>query len=458
MANANLAMDQLLSSVFSRREWFRHSGFGLLGAACSGWLPVLADDLARRADRSRSVILLWMSGGPSQLDTFDLKPGHKNGGEFKPIDTAVPGVQICEHLPRLAQQMGHLSLIRSMSTKEGDHGRATYLLRTGYLPQGPVKYPTLGAALSKELGRDESEIPNFVSIAPQRFLSPAAFGPGFLGPRYAPLTVGSAGRGGRPLAGATDQLSVKNLELPAQVTAPQFDSRLKLLDGLEAEFQTTHPGLVLQSHRNAYQQAVKMMRSETVRAFKLDEESAELRDAYGRNKFGQGCLLARRLVERGVPFVEVTLSEAPNQGGIGWDTHANVFPAVTELCGVLDPAWSTLLTDLKSRGMLDSTLVVWMGEFGRTPTINASAGRDHFPVAWTTVLSGGGIRGGQVIGQTADDGMTVTERPVSTADLLATICQAVGVDHQKQNISNVGRPIRLVDPDAKPIQELLGKA
>jgi hypothetical protein len=229
-------MDQLTTSVFSRRDLFRYAGFGLLGASCSDWLPVLADDLARRADRSRSVILLWMSGGPSQLDTFDLKPGHKNGGEFKPIETAVPGIQICEHLPRLAQQMNHLSLIRSMSTKEGDHGRATYLLRTGYLPQGPVKYPTLGAVLSKELGREESEIPNFVSIAPQRFLSPAAFGPGFLGPRYAPLTVGSAG-GGRPPATSADQLSVKNLELPAQVTGPQFDSRLKLLEGWKGSFK-----------------------------------------------------------------------------------------------------------------------------------------------------------------------------------------------------------------------------
>ncbi len=448
-------MTKLRNTTFSRRDWLRYAGLGLLGASSSGWFPLLADDLAKQAGRSRSVILLWMSGGPSQLDTFDLKPGHKNGGEFKPVETSVPGIQICEHLPKLARQMEHLGLIRSMSTKEGDHGRATYLLRTGYLPQGPVKYPTLGSSLSKELGRVDAEIPNFVSIAPQRFLSPAAFGPGFLGPKYAPLTVGNAGRGGRPMAANTDQLTVKNLNLPTQVTSTQFDSRLELLDGLEADFQTTHPGLVSQSHRNAYQQAVKMMRSATAKAFNLEEEPVDLRDAYGRNNFGQGCLLARRLVERGVPFVEVTLSEAANQGGIGWDTHTSAFPAVKALCEVLDPAWSTLLTDLKSRGLLESTLVVWMGEFGRTPIINSNAGRDHFPVAWSTVLSGGGIRGGQVIGQTSEDGMTVKEKPVTTADLLATICQAVGVDHLKQNVSNVGRPIRLADPDAKPIKELL---
>lgn len=439
----------------SRRDWLRHAGLGLLGASCSGWFPLLADDLARHKDRSRAVILLWMSGGPSQLDTFDLKPGHKNGGEFKPIDTTVPGIQISEHLPKLAQQMEHISLVRSMSTKEGDHGRATYLLRTGYLPQGPVKYPTLGSSLSKELGQDDAEIPNFISIAPQRFLSPAAFGPGFLGPKYAPLVVGGAGRPARPGMMGGDALTVKNIELPSQVTHAQFDARLELLNGLETDFQATHPGTVPVSHRNAYQQAVKMMRSEGVKAFKLDEEPAELRDAYGRNNFGQGCLLARRLVERGVPFVEVTLSEAPNQGGIGWDTHQGNFEAVKSLSGVLDPAWSTLLTDLKSRGLLESTLVVWMGEFGRTPVINPNAGRDHFPVAWSAVLSGGGVRGGQVVGTSSDDGMTVKDRPVASADFLATICQAVGVDHLTQNVSNVGRPIRIAEPDAKPLKEIL---
>ena len=451
-------MNTTAPGLITRRDWLRYAGLGLLGTSNSGWLPVLAEDAVQQRQGGHSVILLWMSGGPSQLDTFDLKPGHKNGGQFKPIDTAVPGIQICEHLPKLARQMEHISPIRSMSTKEGDHGRATYLMRTGYLPQGPVKYPTLGASLSKELGQNDAEIPNFVSIAPQKFLSPAAFGPGFLGPKYAPLTVGAARRSGGPATPEADRLTVKNLEIPAGVTRAQFDSRLDLLNDLEEGFQADHPGLAPQSHRNAYQQAVKMLRSSTAQAFKLDEEASELRDAYGRNNFGQGCLLARRLVERGVPFVDVTLSEAENAGGIGWDTHSGVFPAVASLCGVLDPAWSTLLTDLKSRGLLEKTLVVWMGEFGRTPVINSNAGRDHFPLAWTTVLSGGGIRGGQVVGQTSEDGVTVKEHPVTTADLIATICQAAGVDPQQQNVSNVGRPIRLADPDARPIKQLLTAA
>lgn len=438
----------------TRRDLLKFSGLGLLGTTGSPWLSGMAEAFASSPTRKRSVILLWMSGGPSQTDTFDMKPGHANGGTFKPIDTSVAGIQICEHLPQLAKQMEQVSLIRSMSTKEGDHGRATYLQRTGYLPQGPVKYPTLGSSLSKELGAEDSEMPNFVSIAPQRFLSPAAFGPGFLGPRYAPLIVG-AQSASRPPTDGSSSLAVRNLNLPDNVTDLQMDARLSLLNGLEDDFQSTHPGTATQSHRSAYQQAVRMMRSESVKAFQLQEEPAKLRDAYGRNDFGQGCLLARRLVERGVPFVEVTLSGTG--GGIGWDTHVNNFDAVKSLCGTLDPAWATLLSDLKSRGLLDTTLVVWMGEFGRTPNINPNNGRDHFPSAWSTALCGGGIQGGQVVGKSTDDGMAVKDRPVASSDFLATICHAVGVDHLNQNVSNVGRPIRLADPEARPLTEILVK-
>jgi uncharacterized protein (DUF1501 family) len=192
-----------------------------------------------------------------------------------------------------------------------------------------------------------------------------------------------------------------------------------------------------------------------MKAFNLGEEPAALRDAYGRNTFGQGCLLARRLIERGVPFAEVTLSGAEGANTLGWDTHQKNFDAVQKLSGVLDAGWSTLLDDLKDRGLLDTTLVVWMGEFGRTPRINGFAGRDHFPTAWTTVLGGGGIAGGQVIGRTADDGLSVEDRPVSVPDFLATVCLALGIDPRKQNPSNVGRPIRIADPDAKPLREVL---
>jgi hypothetical protein len=318
-----------------------------------------------------------------------------------------------------------------------------------------VQYPTLGSVWSHELGAEDAELPNFVSIAPYRFLSPAAFGPGFLGPKYAPLIVGD----GNPNAGRnTDYeraLRVKNLAAPAGISAEQIDARLELLAGLESDFTERHPGLPPTSHRAAYVQAVRMMRSEAVKAFDLAQEDDELRDAYGRNQFGQGCLLARRLIERGVPFVEVSLNGVQGGQGLGWDTHQNNFDDVEKLSGVLDPAWGTLLEDLKSRGLLDSTLIIWMGEFGRTPKINENKGRDHFPAAWSTVLSGGGIRGGQVIGKSSEDGTTVADRPVVVSDFLATACLALGIDPMTQNNSNVGRPIRIADPTAKPLKELL---
>jgi hypothetical protein len=430
---------------------------GATGASMSGWLKTLAAETADDPKRQRSCILLWMSGGPTQTDTFDMKPGHTNAGEFKEIDTAVSGIRISEHLPKLAQQMQHVAPIRSMTSKEGDHSRASFLLRTGYLPQGPVQYPTLGSLYSKELGSAEAELPSFVSATPYRFLSPAAYGPVFLGPKFSPLVVSGNGLvAAQPGSDAYKQaLKVENLSRPKDVALTQADARLKLLDDLERDFLSDHPDVTARSHRATYKQAVRMMRSEAKAAFQLDSEPDKLRDSYGRNTFGQGCLLARRLVERGVPFVEVSLNGVGTNQGFGWDTHANNFDSVRQLCGVLDPAWATLISDLKSRGLLDSTLIVWMGEFGRTPKINRSSGRDHFAAAWTTVLSGGGIRGGQVIGNTSGSGTRVTDRPVTVPDFLATVCGALGIDSMKQNMSNVGRPIRIVDPESEAIKELL---
>ena len=437
----------------TRRDMMRLSCAGLVGGSTFPWLQAMADQAAQPTAR-RACILLWMNGGPSQMDTFDLKPGHKNGGEFKEIDTSVPGIRISEHLPKIATMAKHLAILRSMSTKEGDHSRAAYLLRNGYLPQPPVSYPTLGALVSKELGNPAAALPNFVSIAPYRNLNPAAYAPGFLGSQYAPLIVGEA----RPGADGDDEngdygLTVDDLAAPAGVSREAVTARLGILNSLNNRFVGSHPDAPALGYRSAYDQAVRLMRSEAAKAFDLDEEDDGVRDAYGRNRFGQGCLLARRLVERGVPFIEVTHG---GDGGIGWDTHADNFKGVKELSTTLDAGWATLLSELSQRGLLDSTVVVWMGEFGRTPQINTNAGRDHFPNAWSTVLAGGGMRTGQVIGRTSDDGMKVADRPVSVPDLLATVFSALGVDPMKQNISNVGRPIRLVDPAAKPIEELVG--
>ncbi len=440
----------------SRRDWLRLMAAGVVGYSMSRWLPLLADDTVNNPQRRRACILLWMDGGPSQTDTFDLKPGHANGGPFQEIATSVPGIKISEHLPRLARHMDRMALVRSMTTKEGDHNRANQFLRTGYQPQGDIQFPPIGALLAKELGEKENAMPSFVSIAPDRLVNPSSFGPGFLGPEYAPLVVGESGRA---VAGTGADLYerallVENLEASPDVPAAHLESRVELLRELDTDFRKDRPGTPPTSHQSAYDRAVRLMRAGGGKAFNLDEEKDALRDAYGRNLFGQGCLLARRLVERGVPFVEVTLGGL-NGGALGWDTHVQNFDSVKNLSEVLDPAWATLLGDLKDHGLLDSTLVVWMGEFGRTPQINQNRGRDHFPNAWSTVVCGGGIKGGQVVGKTSPNGTAIEERPVTVPDFLATVCHALGVDPRKQNMSNVGRPIRIVDKSAEAIKELL---
>jgi hypothetical protein len=438
----------------TRREWLRLSAAGVVGYSVSGWLERLAADTASSAERKRSCILLWMNGGPSQMDTWDLKPGHANGGPYKEIATSVPGIKISEHLPKIARMAQHMAIIRSMNTKEADHGRATYLMRTGRLPGGPIQYPVLGSLVCKELEQPEAALPGFVSIAPFRFFNPAAYGPGFLGPQYAPLIVGENGFNPQQQGnnGIDQALKVRDLDLPADVGGKRSEARVQLLDEMEQEFLASRPDPAALSHRTAYQRAVTLMRSSAVKAFELGEEPAKLRDAYGRNLFGQGCLLARRLVERGVPFVEVTLG---SNGTPGWDTHQQNFEQVRRLSEILDPAWATLMGDLKQRGLLETTLIVWMGEFGRTPRINGQQGRDHWASSWSTVLAGGGIKGGQVVGRTSPDGMSVEDRPVSVPDLVATVCLALGIDPRKQNQSNVGRPIRIAEPTAKPIKEVV---
>jgi Protein of unknown function (DUF1501) len=438
----------------SRRQWLKLAASGVAVTSTSGWIEALAADAAAHPGRRRACILLWMNGGPSQTDTFDPKAGHENGGPVKSIETSVPGIRIGEHLPRMAKLMKHLAVVRSMSTKEGDHGRATYFLRTGYVPQGNVQHPPLGAIVAKEVPSLAPDLPSFVSIGPDRTQSPASYTPGFLGHDYAPLIVGEQ-RFGQVQANYEALLKVRDIQPPTDVDRKRADARLSLLASGEDSFVAGHPGDSTESHRSAVDRAVKLTRSRSVRAFNLGEEPAALRDAYGRNTFGQGCLLARRLIERGVPFVEVTHAGAEGSDSAGWDTHFKGFETLPKLCGVLDAGWSTLIEDLKNRGMLDSTLIVWMGEFGRTPKINAYAGRDHFPAAWSAVLAGGGIAGGRVVGRTTEDGMKVEERPVTVPDFIATACMALGIDPRKQNPSNVGRPIRIADPEAKPLVEAL---
>ena len=448
-------------SRLSRRDVLRLAAAGAVGYSFSGWLKALADDTAGQTKPRRSCILLWMNGGPSQMDTFDLKPGHANGGPYQAIPTSAEGVRISQHLPRLARQMHHAAIIRTMRTNEGDHGQGTFLMHTGYPPRGPVQYPTLGSLVAREIGSDEAALPNFVSIAPFRAFSPMAYSSGFLGPQYAPLLVGEANQFGQPnqQMDVAQALRVPDLLAPPEVHPEHFDSRIDLLEQMQSDFARNHPSIAARSHSTAYTRAVRLMRTEARTAFNLDEEPAALRDAYGRSLFGQSCLLARRLVERGVSFVEVNLGALPNAPA-GWDTHGQNFDQVRRLSEVLDPGFATLLSDLNDRSMIGDTTVVWMGEFGRTPQIRnngpGGGGRDHFPNAWSTVIAGGGIRGGQAFGRTSPDGTTVEDpRPVSTRDFLATVCCAMGIDHTRQNMSNAGRPIRIVEQGAMPIREVL---
>src|SRR5262245_29275033 len=357
----------LSDSRFGRRAWMRGSA-ALAGAALvPGWLGQVAARATTDASRKRSCILLWMAGGPSQLDTFDLKQGTENSGPFREIETTTPGVKFSEHLPLLAKQSEHLAIVRSMKTKEGDHGRATAHLHTGYLPQASIRFPSLGALVSNELASEHADLPGFVSVG-GAFAQPSVAA-GFLGPRHAPLVVASYGGGRR---GGAEGGTLRVEDLNSSISPDRWNERLSLLREMEQPFLASRPGPGTASHITAYDRAARLRSPSAMRAFDLSEESDAMRDRYGRGTFGQGCLLARRLVEYGVPFVEITLG--------GWDTHQNNFEQVRSLCGTLDPAWAMLISDLSARGLLDSTLVVWMGEFGRTPGINPRAGRDHYPV------------------------------------------------------------------------------
>jgi len=415
----------------SRRELLKLSAAGVAATSLSGWLPVLATHAAQTGVKHKSCIVLWMDGGPSHKDTFDLKPGTKDGGDFKPIATSAPGIQISEHLPKVAKWMHEAALIRSMSTGEGAHGRARYYLHTGYKEGvGGIVHPALGAIVSKEMGKPEFPMPNFVAVGRGNY------GAGFLGAKHQPLVVGDPRRG------------VENLR--PLVADGQFDSRVGLLEEMESAFHRDYKAGSGVDHRTTYQRAVTLMKSKEAKAFDLTLEPESVKSKYGTGAFSEGCLLARRLVEVGVPFVEVTLG--------GWDTHQDNFDRVKRLSGQIDTPMAALLGDLKERGLLQSTLVIWMGEFGRTPRINARGakpGRDHYPRAWSSVMFGGGIKAGQVIGETDKEGAVATKRPVSALDFLSTVCSVLGINYTKSNHTPNGRPIRIVDKGANPIKEVL---
>jgi hypothetical protein len=407
----------------------------LAGAAGIGWLTPLSQLLAAEAEKKRSenaaqsVIVLWMAGGPSQLETFDPHPGTKIGGEAKAIKTAAKDIRIAAGLEGLAEHMADVSLIRSMVSKEGDHERGTYTLKTGYRPDPTVVHPSLGAIVCHELPAGKTEIPRHVSILPNQW--PARGG--FLGDEYDGF-----------------KLYDPNSKLPdvtARVPSERDQRRVADLDVVERAFARGRPGRVeATQHQQTIQRARTMMTSAQLRAFDTSEEPAALRKQYGDTPFGRGCLAARRLIEVGVRCVEVTHD--------GWDTHANNHKQIQELNAVLDPAFSALLGDLKQRDLLRKTVVLCLGEFGRTPIINPLGGRDHWPDGFSVALAGGGLRPGQVVGATDPEGSKRVVRPVSVGELHATVLTALGLDPHKGNPSPIGRSLRLAD--GAPIRELIG--
>jgi len=389
--------------------------------------PLLAEEIKRQEKR---VLLLWLAGGASQLETWDPKPGRPTGGPFRAIDTNVPSIRISELMPRLAQRQQHTAIIRSLNTKNADHGGGTELMETGRPREAGLAYPDLGAILARELGRADSPVPDYVSMYTSSEGRHKG-GPGFLGARYIMMFHNKG-------------LAPENIQRLESITDLDHQERLDLRGLLSTRFARARENSGIGSHNSAYSRVRGLMASEKL--FDLSQESEAMRVKYGPTQFGQQALVARRLIEAGVPFVKVARA--------WWDSHGQNFETHLELVTELDHVMSTLLDDLGDRGLLEKTLVITLGEFGRTPQINPSLGRDHFASAWSCSLSGCGIKGGTVFGKTDDDGIKVAEGEVGAEALFATIFNALGINHQK-NYYLGSRPIPLTNPGTKPITEVL---
>jgi Protein of unknown function (DUF1501) len=414
--------------IHTRRGFLR-----LAGLAGVTWLTPIGHLLSRASEKKRepatSIIMLWLQGGPSQLETFDPHPGTRIAGGTGSIPTAVRGIELAPGLERTAEEMGSIALVRSMMSKEGDHERGTYTMKTGFRPDPTVIHPSIGAVCCHELTASAVDIPRHVSILPGQW---AARG-GFLGDQY------DAFRMDDPAGPVPD----------TQTFLPKTrdEERLKHLDVVEGAFargrQKRAEGTL---HRDTIAGARRMMTSEQLKAFDVSLEPAAVRKAYGDTPFGRGCLAARRLIEVGVRCVEVTLS--------GWDTHVNNHKQVAEQLKTLDPAFSGLIRDLRERKLLDKTLVICCGEFGRTPTVNPAGGRDHWPNGFSLAMAGGGIRGGIVVGATDPDAKAEPTDQMTVGDLHATALTAVGIDPTKVNQTPIGRTVKFAE--GKPVKVLLG--
>lgn len=387
----------------------------------------------RGPKRQKSLIVLWMAGGPSQLETWDphVNPATSDSttrNTVRAIDTNVKGLQIADLYPQVAEQIGHLNLIRSLKSKEGDHERGTYFVKTGYRPDPVFKHPSVSAIVSHQRPVEGLEIPSHVSLGGGKWPAKG----GYLGATFDAFRIFDPGR------------HINNMR--SRVNETRQAQRLASLDVVSRAFsrgRQVQPDSTL--HQLTVQRALKMMSSEQLKAFELNSESAAIKQAYGDSRFGRGCLVARRLIKSGVRAVEVTLS--------GWDTHAANYGGHVTQAGLLDPALATLTAELKERDLLDSTVVLCIGEFGRTPNINPLGGRDHWPKWFSCLVGGGGLTAGQVIGETDPNGKQDAVDPIAVQDLYATVLQTLGVEYSEEFITDIGRPIAF--SDGTPIERLL---
>ncbi len=438
-----------MSGGMDRRHFLKHvaTASALAVPGMQFWQGLRAAAPKLKKD-NKSIIILWMGGGPATIDLWDLKPGEQTGGEFKPIKTPASGVQISEILPTVASQFKHLSIVRSLVTNEGSHERGTVLMNTGRQPNPVVQYPALGATASSLLTAKDLPLPGFIGIGG----TAQRIGPGFLGMMYAPFTVQNPGQPPQNIKSpglGDDRETVERLRRRQRLFYTVEDNFTEgAFPHLRSAGEREAAGSPAQSHEAIYKKAFDLTISPLRTVFEVNKEPAKVIDAYGgqRNPFGMGCLLARKLVEQGVTAVEVDLG--------GWDTHGNNFGQLrTNLGPRLDKGMGALVKDLVDRGMWKNTVVLWMGEFGRTPRINQNAGRDHWARCWSIVLGGGAIQGGRAFGATSKDGMDVQSDRATIGDVFATVFKGLGVDPGTKVRDNLGRPLEIAE--GKPLKGLV---
>ena len=416
--------------LLSRRSFLAGVSAGAAGAL--GFSDLIQPAAAKAlANDEKRVLVIWLSGGVSQLETWDPKPATNTGGPFQTIATSIPGVHICELLPYSAKWMHRMALVRGINTVEDDHGKGAIIMHTGRRPEPGMTYPHLGAACAKLLGNDKNPLPGYIHITPRGNGGVNAADAAFLGPRFASVSL-------------DDGKAPANITRPADLTAEADKARQEVRLKASERFLRKRRTAQTEAYTQSYDQAALLMKQRNL--FNTSAEPEKVRDSYGRHDFGRHCLMARRLLEGGATFVKVTHSN--------YDTHHENFDFHIEQLGEFDKPFATLLEDLDVRGLLDSTLVIVMSEFGRTPTINRNYGRDHWSRAWSVALAGCGIKGGAVVGKTNANGTAVTERMVHGGHLFHTYFKALGLD-AKKNYYIDQRPIPMGDPKANAITEVL---